>query len=161
MIVGNDEGVELFEITLSGPELAFTTSAVFAVCGAPAPVTVDNLTRPLWSRQVVKAGQTLKIGSIEENRGCRTYLAIKGGFPKVSVDNSLHKSPLLIYLRSPLACFALLTATPADSLSLFSSIRALQFGSKSTTVNLSYGGIQASLEISCLSGETLSHQKRV
>ena len=107
MIVGNDEGVELLEITLSGPELAFSTSAVFAVCGASAPVTVDNETRPLWSRQVVKAGQTLKIGSIQENRGCRTYLAIKGGFPKVLVNP--HHMPSLLYLPT---C----TATSADSL---------------------------------------------
>jgi urea carboxylase len=69
-------------MTLSGPELLFTAPAVFAVSGAPVPVPVDGVEKPMWSRIVIHAGQKLKIGKVE-NGGCRCYLAVKGGFPEV------------------------------------------------------------------------------
>ncbi|RDW60679.1 hypothetical protein BP6252_12062 [Coleophoma cylindrospora] len=84
VLVGNSPGMETLEITISGPELLFTASAVFAVCGAPMPVTIDGIEKPMWSRLVIKAGQKLKIGAAK-NGGCRNYLAIKGGFPDVPV----------------------------------------------------------------------------
>jgi urea carboxylase len=84
ILVDNDPGTETFEITLSGPELLFTTPAVFAVSGAPVPVTIDGEEKPMWSRVNIQAGQKLKIGKVE-NGGCRCYLAVKGGFPEMSV----------------------------------------------------------------------------
>jgi urea carboxylase len=81
MIVGNPPGLELLEFTLSGPELQFSTGAVIAVCGPPAPVTMDGEERLMWTRQVIRAGQILRIGAL--TGGCRGYLAIKGGFPDV------------------------------------------------------------------------------
>ncbi|KAK1987217.1 urea carboxylase [Colletotrichum cereale] len=82
ILVGNDAKVELLEITMTGPELKFHESAIVAVCGTQVPVTVDDEDRPMWSRIVVKRGQTLKIGSVFGD-GLRTYLAVKGGFPEV------------------------------------------------------------------------------
>ena len=82
ILVDNHPGTETVEITLSGPELLFTTSAVFAVAGAPVPVTVDGEEKPMWSRVVIQAGQKLKVGKVE-NGGCRCYLAVKGGFPEM------------------------------------------------------------------------------
>jgi allophanate hydrolase subunit 2 len=79
--VGNPPGLELLEITLSGPELQFSTAAVFSVCGPSTLVTVDGEERPMWSRQVIREGQKLQVGQLSE--GCRAYLAIKGGFPNV------------------------------------------------------------------------------
>lgn len=84
ILVGNPPGLETLEITVSGPELLFTASAVFAVCGAPMQVTIDGVEKPMWSRLIIKAGQKLKIGAAKKG-GCRNYLAIKGGFPDVPV----------------------------------------------------------------------------
>lgn len=80
ILVGNKPGMETLEMTLSGPELLFTAAAVFSVCGAPMPITIDGEEKPMWSRLVIQAGQKLKIGKVADG-GCRTYLAIKGGFP--------------------------------------------------------------------------------
>lgn len=86
ILVGNKPGQETLEITLSGPELLFTAPAVFSVCGAPMTVSVDGEEMPMWSRLVLQAGQKLKIGKVTDG-GCRTYLAIKGGFPEMYVTS--------------------------------------------------------------------------
>ncbi|KAL7952069.1 allophanate hydrolase subunit 2 domain-containing protein [Trichoderma barbatum] len=82
ILVGNDFGVEMLELTLSGPKLLFHEAAVVAVCGAELPVTLDGASQPMWSRIVIKKGQTLELGKVTGN-GLRTYLAVKGGFPQV------------------------------------------------------------------------------
>ncbi|KAI5456684.1 allophanate hydrolase subunit 2-domain-containing protein [Mariannaea sp. PMI_226] len=82
ILVGNDSGVELFEVTLSGPELLFHVAAVVAVCGAELPVTIDGASHPMWSRIVINRGQKLKLGKVTGD-GIRTYLAVKGGLPQV------------------------------------------------------------------------------
>ncbi len=71
-------------MTLSGPELLFTASAVFAVCGAPMMVTIDGEEKPMWSRLVIQAGQKLRIGKVADG-GCRSYLAIKGVFQRCMI----------------------------------------------------------------------------
>lgn len=84
LLVHNPVGTEVVEITLSGPELRFTSAAVVAVCGAEAAVTIGGEQRPMWSTLAVKAGQTLKIGAVK-GVGCRVYLAVRGGFPNIPV----------------------------------------------------------------------------
>lgn len=84
LLVGNEPGMETFEVTISGPELLFTAAAVFSVCGAPMSVTVDGVEKPMWSRLKIQAGQTLKVGS-SKTGGCRNYIAVKGGFPDIPV----------------------------------------------------------------------------
>lgn len=82
ILVGNEPGVELFEVTLVGPELLFHEAAVVAVCGAELPVALDGKAQQMWSRLVVGKGQTLQLGKVAED-GTRTYLAVKGGFPQI------------------------------------------------------------------------------
>lgn len=82
ILVGNDHGVELLEITLSGPELLFHEAAVVAVCGAELPLTLDGKPEAMWSRIIVKQGQRLKLGKVS-GRGLRAYLAVKGGYPEI------------------------------------------------------------------------------
>lgn len=82
VIVGNDPGVELLEITLAGPELLFHEAAVVAVCGAELPVTLDGEPLSMWSRITVREGQKLKLGKIT-GKGIRAYLALKGGIPSI------------------------------------------------------------------------------
>jgi len=95
MLVGNPRGTEGLEITLSGPELRFITPAILALCGAPMEVTVDGKEFPMWTSVKIEAGSRLKIGKTTAG-GCRSYLAIYGGFPSVaSYFASKSTSPLV------------------------------------------------------------------
>lgn len=97
LLVDNPVDMELLEITLNGPELLFASAAVFAVCGANVPVTVDGKEVKMWTRAVVGAGQKLKIGDIK-GPGIRAYLAIKGGFPNIPlIFESKATTPSLKY----------------------------------------------------------------
>ncbi|KAF4920664.1 putative urea carboxylase [Colletotrichum viniferum] len=82
VLVGDEPGTELLEVTLTGPALRFYVDAVVAVCGGSVPVTVDDMDQPMWSRFVVRRGQVLKLGQLGGS-GFRAYIAIKGGFPGI------------------------------------------------------------------------------
>ncbi|KAK0931584.1 hypothetical protein LTR29_016353 [Friedmanniomyces endolithicus] len=95
MLVGNEKGKEGLEITLSGPELRFLGPAIVALTGAPMDFTLDGSAIPMWTRKHIKAGQKLKIGKTTGG-GCRSYLAVNGGFPKVAdYFGSKSTSPLV------------------------------------------------------------------
>ncbi|KAK5625944.1 hypothetical protein RRF57_001660 [Xylaria bambusicola] len=97
LLVRNPVGTEVLEITLVGPELVFTCSAIVAVCGADCSIYLGGEKRRLWSSFFVQAGQTLKIGSAT-GTGCRMYLAVRGGFPNIpSVFGSKSTTPSLKY----------------------------------------------------------------
>lgn len=83
MLAGNDSTKEALEITLSGPELRFVRPAVVALTGAPMEAQLDGQEFPMWQRYHIKAGQKLKIGKTTGS-GCRSYLAVYGGFPAVA-----------------------------------------------------------------------------
>ncbi|KAM3422617.1 hypothetical protein BST61_g106 [Cercospora zeina] len=83
ILVGNDRGKEGLEITLSGPELKFHGPAVIALTGAPIEVALDGDSIPMWTRRHIKPGQSLRIGKTTAG-GCRSYLAVYGGFPSVA-----------------------------------------------------------------------------
>jgi urea carboxylase len=78
-LVGNSEGVAGLEITLIGPKLKFNTDAVIAITGAPIEAELDGVGIALWQSYVVKAGTTLSLGKVKE-AGCRSYVAVDGGF---------------------------------------------------------------------------------
>ena len=82
-LVGNPVGKEGLEITLSGPDLRFLGSAIVALCGAPMDAKLDGKAFPMWNRVKVNAGQRLTIGKTTAG-GCRSYLAVYGGFPGVA-----------------------------------------------------------------------------
>lgn len=86
LIVGNDPGAEALEITLAGPELLFHASAIVALAGAEMDMTLDGNTVECYTRIIVPAGSKLKITKVAEGAaGCRSYLAIRGGLPEVSI----------------------------------------------------------------------------
>jgi len=78
-LVGNEEGVAGLEITLIGPKLKFNTDAVIAVTGPVMELTLDGEPLAMWQSHLIKAGSVLKMGKVLAD-GCRTYLAVKGGF---------------------------------------------------------------------------------
>ncbi len=78
-VVGNEPGAPALEITVSGPKLLFATDAVVALSGARLEAKLDGASVPYFVPVVVKAGQTLALGSIS-GAGCRAYLAVRHGF---------------------------------------------------------------------------------
>ena len=95
ILVGNPRGKEGLEITLSGPELRFIAPAIVALCGAPMETTLDGNQFPMWTSVRIEAGQKLKIGKTTAE-GCRSYLAVYGGFPSVAeYFGSKSTSPLV------------------------------------------------------------------
>jgi urea carboxylase len=95
MLVGNERGKEGLEITLSGPELRFVGPAIVALCGATMEASLDGKDFPMWTRVKIEAGQRLKIGKTTGG-GCRSYLAVYGGFPTVAdYFGSKSASPLV------------------------------------------------------------------
>ena len=78
-LVSNAEGVAALEVTLIGPKLKFNTDAVIAITGAPIDATLDGEPMLLWQSHHIKAGSILKLGKVLD-AGCRTYLAVQGGF---------------------------------------------------------------------------------
>lgn len=95
ILVGNPRGKEGLEITLSGPELRFVSPATVALCGASMETTLDGKEFPMWTTVKIEAGQRLKIGKATAG-GCRSYLAVHGGFPSVAkYFGSKSTSPLV------------------------------------------------------------------
>ena len=95
MLVGNSRTKEGLEITLSGPELRFVGPAIVALCGAPMEASLDDQPFPMWTSVKIEAGQKLKIGKTT-GAGCRSYLAVYGGFPSVAdYFGSKSTSPLV------------------------------------------------------------------
>lgn len=78
-LVGNEEGVAALELTLIGPKLRFNCDVVVAITGADISVSVDGVAISLWQSHVIKAGSVLALGNIS-SAGCRSYLAVHGGF---------------------------------------------------------------------------------
>ncbi len=84
VIVGNVPEKETLEMTFSGPTIEFTCAAVIAITGAAMDVSIRGEQVPMWSRKVVQTGDILVIGKLT-GAGCRSYLAVRGGFPEVAV----------------------------------------------------------------------------
>ncbi|KAM5536440.1 hypothetical protein V8D89_009876 [Ganoderma adspersum] len=82
ILVGNDPGTEGLELTLTGCRLLFHTTAVVAVTGASAKVTVDGKEVRMWERIIVPAGAKFVVGTAQRT-GMRAYLAVRGGFPEI------------------------------------------------------------------------------
>jgi antagonist of KipI len=78
ILVGNPEDAAAIEITLVGPTLTFTRPAVVALAGADLGAAVDGRTVHTHRPLAVPAGGVLTFAG--PRRGCRAYLACRGGF---------------------------------------------------------------------------------
>ena len=82
-LVGHEEGAAVLEMTLYGGSCRFEEDTVIALTGADMQPTVNQ--KPIAMNQAVKVpeGGVLNLGMAKT--GCRTYLAVAGGFevPKV------------------------------------------------------------------------------
>ncbi|MDH2916294.1 MAG: urea carboxylase, partial [Gallionella sp.] len=78
-LLGNAEEAAGLELTVSGPTLKFNSDTVIALTGAAMKAELDGKPLKFWRSHVVKAGSVLRLGAVEGG-GCRTYLAVAGGF---------------------------------------------------------------------------------
>lgn len=86
LLVGNDVDESVLEITLMGPALEFEETSLISICGGDLSPTIDGKPVPLRRSLLIKAGSVLKFGA--SKNGCRSYLAIAGGFKVKTVMNS-------------------------------------------------------------------------
>src|SRR5450631_1193017 len=78
-VLGNPADAAALEITVLGPTLKFNTDAAICMAGAEMEADIDGRPAACGAPLAVRRGETLRIGAIK-GAGCRTYLAIRGGF---------------------------------------------------------------------------------
>jgi antagonist of KipI len=78
LLVGNDEAEGVLEVTLSGPTIRFEEDTLFSITGADLSPTINQQVIPLWKPILARKGSVLSFGP--SKFGCRSYLAIAGGF---------------------------------------------------------------------------------
>jgi len=78
LLVGNQENAAVLEATVAGPELAILKEADIAIAGAHMDAMLNAEPVEPWTSFRVEPGDVLAFGQIKS--GCRTYLAITGGF---------------------------------------------------------------------------------
>lgn len=83
LLVGNQENEGALEITLTGPTLQINEDCIIAITGANMTPMINEDRLPMWRPVYVKKGAIIRFGKCLE--GCRSYLAVSGGFdiPKV------------------------------------------------------------------------------
>ena len=77
LLVGNDEGAAVLEITLGGLQLRFEDERIVAWCGGEFDVQIGSLALPAGHVAHLQRGNELKFGRAQI--GCRCWLAISGG----------------------------------------------------------------------------------
>ncbi|MED1605143.1 biotin-dependent carboxyltransferase family protein [Cytobacillus kochii] len=93
MLVGNSEEQPTLEMTLIGPRIVFHEDCLISLCGGDIGPQINGQQVSLWKPIWVNAGSELTFASYKE--GCRTYLAIAGGF-----DVELVMDSYATYLRA-------------------------------------------------------------
>lgn len=88
LLVGNQKNAAVLEATIAGPQLAILKEADIAITGADMDATLNANPVELWTSFRVEPGDVLAFDQIK--CGCRTYLAITGGF----------KAPIVMGSRS-------------------------------------------------------------
>jgi biotin-dependent carboxylase-like uncharacterized protein len=77
-LLHNSPDATLLEVSFGGLELRAGANTRIAVCGAGLPLLIDGQERPMWTALDLREGEALALGYSET--GCRTYLAVRGGF---------------------------------------------------------------------------------
>ena len=98
LLVGNDEGEGALEITLMGPSLKIEKNTLLAITGGNLSPTIDGRPVPMWRPVYIRQDSILNFGACKG--GCRSYLAVAGGYDIPTVMGS--KST---YLRAEIGGF--------------------------------------------------------
>ncbi|MBP2637326.1 MAG: urea amidolyase related protein [Firmicutes bacterium] len=98
ILVGNEESEGVLEMTLMGPTLKLEQDMLIAITGGDMVPTINSVPVPMWRPVYVKQGSVLAFKGCRP--GCRSYLAVAGGYDIPSVMGS--KST---YLRAGIGGF--------------------------------------------------------
>ena len=85
-LVGNRGDEAAIECTLLGPTLRFDRATWIALTGAPIRAHMGACELPPWTACRIPAGSVLQLGGMAV--GCRSYLAVRGGFDVAPVLGS-------------------------------------------------------------------------
>jgi biotin-dependent carboxylase-like uncharacterized protein len=77
-LCGNPAGVPALEITFGGLELLARAALQIAVTGPEAELAINDAPAGLWRGHNLLPGDRVRLG--HARRGCRLYLAVRGGF---------------------------------------------------------------------------------
>ncbi|QNK03594.1 biotin-dependent carboxyltransferase family protein [Dyella telluris] len=131
-LVGNHADEAALEITLAGPTLQFTRDAVIALTGGIIEARANGQTLPPWTRCFLPAGTQLRLGGMRH--GCRSYLAVRGGFDvepvlgSRSTDLHAHVGPLDGRALQAGDTIAVGTRAPDDCFRAGHGVQALRWG---------------------------------
>ncbi|MGE8081012.1 biotin-dependent carboxyltransferase family protein [Peribacillus loiseleuriae] len=98
LLVGNEENEPTLEITLIGPVIEFTETALISLTGGNLSPKINGCSIDLWRPILVNKGSILSFGPCKT--GCRAYLAVAGGFQVTTVMDSAST-----YLRAGIGGF--------------------------------------------------------
>ncbi|HCW54494.1 MAG TPA: KipI antagonist [Clostridium sp.] len=93
--IGNDENEGVLEATMIGPSLKISKGELIAITGADISPTINKIKVPMGRPVYIKEDSILEFGQCK--KGCRTYIAVCGGFDIKSVMGSIST-----YLRGKL-----------------------------------------------------------
>ncbi|MFX3622518.1 MAG: biotin-dependent carboxyltransferase family protein [Ectobacillus sp.] len=86
LLVGNPEQEATLEITMVGPLIEFSVPTLIAICGGDLSPALDGVSIPMYKPVLAEKGSRLSFG--KARNGCRTYLAVAGGFSIAPTMNS-------------------------------------------------------------------------
>lgn len=78
ILVGNEEGQGALEMTLMGPTLRLEQDMLLAITGGDMAPAINGAAVPMWRPVYVKQGSVLAFRGSKP--GCRSYLAVAGGY---------------------------------------------------------------------------------
>lgn len=78
VLVGNDRYEAALEITFMGPTIEFESNLIIAITGGDISPSINNKEIEMYTTIYVNKGDILSFGHLRN--GCRTYMAVSGGF---------------------------------------------------------------------------------
>lgn len=94
ILVGNNPGEAVIEMTVLGVTVEFESPCVIAACGADMSPSLNNEPIEMYRAYSVRPGDVVAFGAITGG-GMRTYLAVSGGFDIPIVMGSRSTSTLI------------------------------------------------------------------
>ncbi len=135
ILVGNDEGSAVLEITLLGPTLMFSSKTRVAITGSDLGATVDGNPIGSWRSIDIPKGSTMSFRG--GTSGVRGYLAISGGIDVPKTMGSRSTS-----IRESIGGYAGRPLGKGDRISTFGSLSNLPLITVSKQHQYDYSDIQ-------------------
>jgi KipI family sensor histidine kinase inhibitor len=85
-LCGNEASLAVLEVTMGGLELEWTETSVIAITGGDMNPMINGIEVSNWCTLQMKRGDILSFGG--RRTGCRTYIAVSGGFSVKSLMGS-------------------------------------------------------------------------